>query len=243
MKQYFQGYYCRDDLHLQILNKDSNRKILTALRDAFPNGLSVEELSSKTKLPVKTIYAQKAELYREYYVNHSDESKQVVNKRGRPSLAGSRTDEALRKRVSIVAEESYGIFDPFKGSKPTPLPPGNVIYAEGFTDVWQKLIEKDEKVDLYDSLSQYVERMLNRIYEYDTAQRHKSEVWSPERDLEFCCSQCGLNHEARDFIRAILMHIIDQFQSSGKFIELLKRNGLISQEAYDQTIGKVTDKT
>lgn len=244
MKEYFEGYYCRDDLHLQIINKDSNRKILTALRDAYPNGLSVEELASKAKLPVKTIYAQKAELYREYYVNHADEGNQLVAKRGRPSLAETRADQALRKRVSIVGEETYGIFDQFKGSKPTPLPPGNVIYTEGFTDVWQKLVGRDEQRDLYSDLSQYVERMLNRIGEYDAAEGRKSgKMWSPERNSDFCCSQCGLNHEARDFIRAILMRMIDQFQSSDKFIELLKRNGFISQEAYDRIIGKVTVRT
>jgi hypothetical protein len=67
MKEYISGYYCRDDLHLQIMNKDSNRRILEALRKAYPDGLIVEELAKKTKLPIKTIYAQKAELYREYY--------------------------------------------------------------------------------------------------------------------------------------------------------------------------------
>ena len=167
MKDYLVGYYCRDDLHLQVTNKDSNRKILRALKNVYPKGLSVEELASKTKLPVKTIYAQKAELYREYYVNHADmDEEQPVAKRGRPSLSESRSHEALRKRVSIIAEEAYGIFDPFKGAKPTPLPPGNVVYAEGFAEVWQKLVGRDEQIGLYADLFRYVERMLNRIQEY-----------------------------------------------------------------------------
>ena len=55
------------------------------------------------------------------------EKEQPVAKRGRPSLSESRSHEVLRKRVSIVAEEAYGIFDPLKGAKPTPLPPGNVL--------------------------------------------------------------------------------------------------------------------
>lgn len=243
MKEYFQGYYCRDDLHLQVLNKDSNRRILAALRDVYPNGLSVEELTSKSKLPAKTIYAQKAELYREYFVNHADRDNQkVMTKKGRP-LTKSRAHEAFRRRVSIVAEEAYGIFDPFKGLKPTPLPPGNVIYTEGFTEVWRKLVGKDEQEDLYSHLSHYVERMLHRIEEYDAGQGRKGkEKWSPERSSEFCCSQCGLNHEARDFIRAILMHIIDQFQNSSRFIEFLKKNGLISQEAFDQIVKRLDDK-
>ena len=56
MKKYINGYYCRDDLHLQVLNKDSNRRILEALRESYPKGLTVEGLTKKTKLPIKTIY-------------------------------------------------------------------------------------------------------------------------------------------------------------------------------------------
>ena len=59
MKKYISGFYCRDDLHLQIINKESNRKILEALKNAYPSGLNVFELASITKLPIKTIYAQK----------------------------------------------------------------------------------------------------------------------------------------------------------------------------------------
>jgi hypothetical protein len=29
---------------------------------------------------------------------------------------------------------------------------------------------------------------------------------------EFSCSQCGLNHEARDFMRAMLLHLIDELE-------------------------------
>ena len=238
MKSYIQGFYCRDDLHLQVVNKDSNRKILTALRDTYPRGLSVEELASKTRLPVKTIYAQKAELYREYYVNHADGgNEQPVAKRGRPSLSETRVHEALRKRVSIVAEETYGIFDSFRGSKPTPLPPGNVVYAEGFTEVWQKLVSRDEQTDLDTDLFRYVERMLNRVQAYDDVDAQKSgELWSPDRSSNYWCTQCGLNHEARDFIRAVLMRLIDEFQNSEKYADLLKRNGFISPETYDRIL-------
>jgi ribosomal protein L22 len=70
MKEYFKGFYCRKELHLQVVNKDSNRKILEVLRHAYPGALSVEDLAKESKLPVKTIYAQKAELFREYYIEH-----------------------------------------------------------------------------------------------------------------------------------------------------------------------------
>jgi hypothetical protein len=69
MKEYLAGYYCPDALHLRVVNKLSNRRILEALRDSYPAGLNVDELAERTKLPPKTIYAQKSELYREYYIS------------------------------------------------------------------------------------------------------------------------------------------------------------------------------
>ena len=38
MNEYLTGYYCRDTLHLRIVNKESNRKILQALKDSYPLG-------------------------------------------------------------------------------------------------------------------------------------------------------------------------------------------------------------
>ena len=85
MKEYLAGYYCRDTLHLRIVNKESNRKILEALKDSYPLGLDVYELAEKTDLPLKTIYGQKTELYREYYISHyAEETKST--KRGRPKI-------------------------------------------------------------------------------------------------------------------------------------------------------------
>ena len=83
MKEYLAGYYCRDTLHLRIVNKESNRKILEALKQSYPVGLDVYELAEKTNLPLKTIYGQKTELYREYYISHYAEETNST-KRGRP---------------------------------------------------------------------------------------------------------------------------------------------------------------
>jgi hypothetical protein len=48
------------------------------------------------------------------------------------------------------------------------------------------------------------------------------------------CRYCGINHEARDFIRAILLHLIDQFEISQGLIEFLSSQKLITTEAYEQ---------
>jgi hypothetical protein len=239
MKTYISGYYCRDDLHLQVMNKESNRKILEALKDAYPSGLTAEELAKITKLPIKTIYAQKSELYREYYINHlEDETEEHKRSRGRPSIQRQRemADDSVRKRVRIVIEEANGVHDKYEGKKPVPLPPGNVVYSPGFIDACHQLITLEDQEDLFSTLIQFVARILNRTNEYDDRNGGLTSAmkWVPERSTEFCCTQCGLNHEARDFIRAMLLHLIDKLESNSKFIDLLFKNQFLTNEAYGQ---------
>lgn len=226
MKNYFKGYYCRDDLHLQVINKDSNRKILEALRGAYPIGLSVEELSEVTKLPIKTVYAQKAELYREYYVNHIEEEKHV--QRGRPP----KNQDSLinRKRARLVIEELFGIHDIYKGSKPVPLPPGHTMYSEGFNEDLEKIMLKEEKEEIFTVLLDYIIKILNR----SNNNNEIKEKWAPNKEKDYCCSQCGLNHEARDFIRGALMHLIDEFEQSKTFINFLKKEYYLNEQSYEK---------
>jgi hypothetical protein len=42
--------------------------------------------------------------------------------------------------------------------------------------------------------------------------------------VDSCCGQCGINHEARDFVRAMVLHLLDHFERNDKFIEFMKNN-------------------
>jgi hypothetical protein len=219
------------------MNKDSNRRILEALRKAYPEGLTVEELAKKTKLPIKTIYAQKAELYREYYVNHlAEEEGEYKHLRGRPSAASRSREEARRKRVRIVIEDASGYHDPYEGRKPTPLPPGNVIFLDGFTEAWDNIVGKEQEEILCNELLRFTQIVFNRIDELTSGKENGKIIknWIPERMVEFCCTQCGLNHETRDFIRAMLLHLIDKLEKNDRFFDFLKDNRFLTLEAYEQ---------
>jgi hypothetical protein len=60
--------------------------------------------------------------------------------------------------------------------------------------------------------------------------------------IESCCLLCGLNHQARDFIRAILLHLIDQLEENGSFIKFLHSNQYLTQEAYQNIAKKLEVK-
>ena len=56
------GNYCVDDFDLEILHKNSNQDIIKALLESYPSGLTAQEISKKTRLPIKTVYTQTKEL-------------------------------------------------------------------------------------------------------------------------------------------------------------------------------------
>ena len=109
-----------------------------------------------------------------------------------------------------------------------------MIYSNGFIEAWDKIVGKDEEEQLCKDLLQFIERVFNRLNIYEEPDDDIRKRWAPEKTVEFCCSQCGLNHEARDFIRAILIRLIDQLETSGDFIDFLKNKELLTQDAYDK---------
>ncbi|MDP9289914.1 MAG: hypothetical protein M3P08_17200 [Thermoproteota archaeon] len=80
MKQYILGHYCANDTQLGVISKQSNRRILEALRDAFPSGLNAHGVVEKTGLPLKTVYASLKELNR-LFVDELGKQRKI---RGRP---------------------------------------------------------------------------------------------------------------------------------------------------------------
>lgn len=222
MKKYIDGFYCRNDVELKIINKTPNREILNALQQAYPAGLNVKEISKKADVPEKTIYTLEDELYKNYYISVLETKRSP----GRPiSQSGSTQARYSRK---VVIEEAEGIYDIHKGK--TPLPPGNVLLNEDFKDAWSQIIEKEkgQKEELCLFLIHYLQKTFDRI-----SNNKELRKWAPKRETG-CCTQCGLNHEARDFMRATLLCLINEVQESCRFVDFMKEKEFLTHEAYDR---------
>ncbi|MGI0045451.1 MAG: hypothetical protein ACRD47_17260, partial [Nitrososphaeraceae archaeon] len=133
-------------------------------------------------------------------------------------------------------EDASGYHDPYEGRKPTPLPPGNVIFSDGFTEAWDNIVGKEQEEILCNELLRFTQIVFNRIDELTSGKENGKIIknWIPERMVEFCCTQCGLNHETRDFIRAMLLHLIDKLEKNDRFFDFLKDNRFLTLEAYEQ---------
>ena len=236
MRRYIEGYYCPTEFDLQILNKKSNLDILNALFESYPSSLTTDEIEKKTDLSTKTIYPQTDELYREFYIN---EITKPPKQRGRPKTS------AQRKKMSFVIENATKLFDVNNGKKDTSLPPGNVSFSEDFAKTIPKIVEKNDQ----DEINNILLNTLKKIYRVTTESKDKdirnlapSKYKGRDKENEdYRCSQCGLNHEARDFIRAVLLYLIDQFEQSKNFIDFLKENELVTNDAYTNVVKKLKD--
>jgi hypothetical protein len=234
VKTYILGYYSTDESELQILNKQTNLDILNALLDAYPSALTVNEISNKTGIPIKTVYAQTDELFKTYFINEIDNRK-LPQPRGRPKT-NNQSEVTKRKSLLNVIENANSLFDLYDGKKKTRLPPGYVSYSEDFHKNIQNILDQKDQT----SINQIILPIIKKIYRF-TIENKDNDIKSiaPSTEEDYCCSQCGLNHEARDFIRAVLLYTIDQFEQSKDFIEFLKENNLLTNDAYENVVRKI----
>jgi hypothetical protein len=228
MKDYFCGYNLGNERELDVVNKGSNRIILNALKEVYPSGLNATELSEKTGLPLKTVYSSLKELNAELFINELGRPRKT---RGRPLKKVLQSNDGERS-MKYVIEDMSRIYDIY-ASYPEgnyPLAPGNSEYSDEFIAAWHKFVSKEEVEEICAHLLKFVEKNL-RIVNEDKNDEIKN--WAPTKKFEYCCTQCGINHEARDFIRAVLLHLIDHFEKNSKLIDLMKGNQFINQEIYE----------
>ncbi len=158
MKQYINGYYCANDTQLGVISKQSNRRILEALKDAFPSGLNAHGIVDKTGLPLKTVYACLKELNRELFVDVLGKQRKI---RGRPLVREVQTPNGgdgggERHRSQYVIEDRSRTYD-MQNEDNYAMASGNVDYPSDFVDAWHTIVTKEEENELCTTLLQFLE--------------------------------------------------------------------------------------
>jgi len=51
---------------------------------------------------------------------------------------------------------------------------------------------------------------------------------------DFCCPGCGINHETRDFARAVILHTLAHAEVDNRYFEMLKENNSITPDVFDE---------
>ena len=142
-------------------------------------------------------------------------------------------------REVMYIENANNLFDTYEGKKGVPIPPGNVEFPDELKDAMNKFVTKEDEEKIMHHLFNFLETTLRRVTE-STDQNVKD--WCPQKESDYCCALCGVNHEARDFIRATLIYLLDWLETRNKYIEFLKKNNFVSQEAYERVLKKIASK-
>jgi hypothetical protein len=93
------------------------------------------------------------------------------------------------------------------------------------------LFDEENENELYRIPLSIISRIQRRVMESDDEEYKR---WAPTNGKEYCCANCGCNHEARDFIRALLLRVIDRFEIHDGFLSFMVENQYISKDSLQQ---------
>lgn len=193
--------------------------MLKILRDQHHVPITANEISSKTRINLKTVYALIDKLIESGFVKSIAE----ISVRGRP-----RSSSTSSRSQRFFLEEGWNFSTPNKESV---VSAGYLPVEEGFRTLWSQIVNPNEETDVTLSIQRFMQSLVRRVIDSTNPSIKK---WSPIiRDLDnniSYCPGCGINHEAREFIRALMMCMLEQLEKSEEFNQFLRENLFINKD-------------
>jgi hypothetical protein len=209
MKRYILGYYAPSEHLLETLASEKRRRMLGALFDSHPLPMKIGDIASKGEISEKTAYGADylRRLVNDGFIKKVTERKET----GGP-------EKYVFEDVNSLLRDSHRKYC---------IAPGNVEYPEDFKRALDKLIIQLEVRPQIRILLNFVKSAVDSVKGSDYQQI------APKEDSKLC-STCGLNHEARDFIRATLLYLLDQFERSSDYLEFIRDKNYIDNKHYNE---------
>jgi DNA-binding Lrp family transcriptional regulator len=217
MTKYFEGYYCKDDNSVNGISTDSSRQILHAISSCYPKGITITEISNQTRTSANTVYNSLKSLENAGFII----KKKYKSGRGRPGVGAANYDD--RSFKYHIENRNFALNEDDKYQ----FAPGYAKYTSDFLYAWNVLVEKNQLDDVYSSMIKILRQAMTKITSSGDPTL-KRLVPNPDKSMQ--CQFCGVNHDARDFIRATLLHILDQFETSSMFKDFFNEQQFISKD-------------
>jgi len=195
---------------LKNLIQKGTKEIMSSLRVAHPKALTTKELIELTGIAEATVYASITSLKKGNYI------KEVKFGPGRPQ--GNEIDSRTTKYVIEDGNHSVSKKYQYKLSR------GNVEYDPDFIRVSDKLLEKVNLDSFFDNLLSVAGDIQSLMKDEGDKDFKK---WAPLWDKENVCPNCKINHEVRDFLRAMLLRLLDKFETDERYDGILTRTKFI----------------
>jgi hypothetical protein len=137
-------------------------------------------------------------------------------------------ERGARKRdVQKYYFEDYNYINNEKEHFRFPFAPGYVQYTEDFLRTYKTLNENEKfRYQIYESYSSLINILKQAVRNEKQTRTHQQ------------CKFCGYDHEMRDFMKATLLHLIDELEANNEFIEFMHREGIINKTTYERLISE-----
>ena len=174
------------------LGSETNWIIMNTLRKAGLEGLTIEEISHKTRIPKSTVYSVMRSLSR---------ARLVASRRAREKKWGAPTREDMRylKKVKQSRGKRARIY--FEN-----MPWGNIKFDKEFYEKVQPLI-REYSGKLWEQWFGVLKEMVERF----RTDENLKKFFPTEKRV---CEYCGWNHEAADFVRALNLGLMLNMQDT-----------------------------
>jgi predicted ArsR family transcriptional regulator len=207
VKPFIHGHYFPSNRELDVLKNPVNRKIIETLMAKYPAGMTANDINASTGLPIPTIHAKLGELEKESFIK---------------SLTEKRRDSGVRPSTVYILENVSARLYP---ALPYQLAPGYVKFSQDFLSGLGKIDYRQDEEQLHTDLIRYISKIIRLAKASPDAEVRKI---IPAASKEYCCLGCGVNHESRDFIRSVLIDLIDRLDVHPRFVGLLKENEFLT---------------
>jgi hypothetical protein len=200
-------YYQNSELRKAITDK--KREILDVLREGYPNPLSARDLKEWKREGRKKIKENSAQTYPPELVKAN-----VITR--------WKEEEDTDSRIEVTKYyfEDYNYLFNQKQDFRFPFAPGYVQYTKNFLNTYDRIRNKEVEDKIYELLTDFLMDAVRK-----TKRAHRADL---------LCKNCGYNHETRDFIRAALLHLIDELECNRRFIEFMRNEGIINEITYKE---------
>jgi len=208
---------------MKALAETKREIIFSELIASHPKPLTVKDIVDNTHIAVSTVRKALKEFeHNKFIIPYEKPRRRGKRKTG---------EKIIRKpEVPFILENSSYHFNKLHNFK-FQLAPGYIQYTNEFLRIYPTLVDEAIQGRVRLLLVKFIEEVFRRIH---TPRYGLDKVLSSEINNKSLCPNCGFNHEARDLIRAILIHSIDELERTNEFIDLLEKQHLISDEVYSR---------
>lgn len=223
MKSYINGYYFHDYQRKKEIT-ESKEAILNTLKDAYPNPLTVKDIADKLRMSENTVSQGLGGLYRHRFIE----------------FAGKREGDKSKPPGQYVFEDlNFALNE--KKNFAFQFAPGSVNYDKDFLEMCHEVLLRRDLETVCEQLLNFTTTMVERIMRQQHYIMSIKKI-APQTTKDNICTRCGINHEVRDFIRALLLYVLDNLEISPRFLSFMKEHYFIKEDTYKELSSLYEDK-